>query len=177
MVNFCIIWQSNGQYQRTLHFWYGLCCLAVSCMEWSYAHIFIQIDKYHGDASGAGRHANGSRGGTAHFGRAPGSQRKEREEKDSALFSLPQRALHRSQVRPDLLHLQRRRVVSLKNVSTGENDTENSISPWTNSNFQEREEQNEIDHGQGSAIFTLWQERKEAVRDRRTVRSIDRTAL
>lgn len=114
MVHFCIIWRSNGQYQRTLHFWYGLCCLAVSCIEWSYANTFIQIDEHYGDAAGAGRHADGSRGGTAHFGRAQGSQRKEREEKDGALFSLPQGALHRSQVRPDLLHLQRRRVVSLK---------------------------------------------------------------
>lgn len=88
-----------------------------ACIDWSYA-IFIQIDKYYGDATGAGRHSNGSRGGIAHFGRAQGSQRKERKEKDCALFSLPQGTLHRSQVRSGLLRLQWSHV-SLKNVCTG----------------------------------------------------------
>lgn len=57
---------------------------------------------------------------------------------------------------------------AIKNVSTGENDTENNISPWTNSHLQEREEQNEIDLGQGSAIFTLWQEWKRGCAGQKT---------
>lgn len=78
--------------------------------------IYSQIDKYYGDAAGAGGHANCSCGGIAHFGRAQSSQREEREEKDCALVPLPQRTLHRSQVRPGLLRLQLSNVVIKKCV-------------------------------------------------------------